>query len=160
MGIKMRRPLAAPLRHLRVVHGVKETLPISFGVIADILRHSSLLVEFYATTTKICDANDATFVELFLATPHLALLEVFSLCLTCPELPTITGRLAMFLLGHCPNIRRIDRLVTWNIDEDQLDREKIAEAGCSVVMARRSHWSLPWRADDGSFIDDGTSLTF
>merc|ERR1711874_780992 len=150
----MGKPLSSQFENLQVLHIVKETLAISFKIIADILKNSPRLTEFYVTTTKIIDASDENFIHLFLTTPHLAMLEVFSLCLTCPDSPTITGCLAMFLVGHCPALRRVDKMVTWNIGLDQLDKVKVEEAGFALVMARRSHWSLPWRGDDGTYQDD------
>jgi len=151
--------LTVPFGQLKVVHLIKDLLPISFQVVADIMKNSLKLTEIKVVASKIIDATDEGFVETFNQNPHLKRLEEFSITVTSGESCQLTILLVHFLLLNCSNLRRVEKLVTWNISKEDVDRDILRETGFAVVMAKRKHWSLPWKGEDGTVHYEG-SLTF
>jgi len=151
--------LKAPFVNLKIVHLLKETLPISVGSVLDIMKHALKLTHIKVITPKIIDATDGGFIETFNQYPHLKNIQEFSISVTTREGCPLTILLVHFLVLHCPNLRRLDKLVTWNISKQDVDREFLLESGFGVVMAKRKHWSLPWKGEDGTIHHEG-SLTF
>lgn len=151
--------LTLPFGQLKVVHLIKDLLPISFKVVVDIMINSLKLTEIKVVASKIIDATDEGFIETINENPHLKKLEDFSITVTSGESCQLTILLVHFLLSNCSNLRRLEKLVTWNITKEDVDRDILRETGFAVVMAKRKHWSLPWKAEDGTVHYEG-SLTF
>ena len=80
---------------------------------------------------------------------HLQNLEVFSLNLRTNS--PITSQLVHFLVSTCPHLDRIETLLSWNLEG--LDYDLLVSHGKSVMFARKNHWSLPWKTEDGCVHD-------
>ena len=55
------------------------------------------------------------------------------------------------LFENCKRIRKIENLLSWNLQH--LDLDCLRQHGMAAMFARRSHWSLPWKGEDGRLFE-------
>lgn len=134
------------LTHLTVN---KDMFAIDFNLIHDLLANCVSILVFKVYSLKLSHYSEDRFVHLFVSQPHLSRLQQLSL--NFRSCSPVTARLVHCLAQTCPNLQRLDNLLSWNLHG--LDPALLAEAGRTLVMAKKSHWSLPWRSEDGQFHD-------
>ena len=127
----------------------KEMFAIDFQLIHDLLSLSSHIKIFRVSAVSMANYNEEKFIRLFTEKNHLQNLESFSLVFrTSCE---ITKSFLYCLLDHCKRLTKIENLLSWNLQH--LELERLRESGKSAMFARRSHWSLPWRGEDGRMFE-------
>ena len=128
---------------------MKEKFNIEFELIHDLLRSCSRIKKFKVEATSLADYNEAKFIRLFHDTRHLRDLEHFSLSfrISCK----ITMSFLILLLETCPHLKYVGNLLTWEVSPD--DMNDVRKLGKVAMFASRYHWSLPWRAEDGSLYE-------
>merc|ERR1712059_155240 len=117
--------------------------------IHDLLSNCVSLAVFKVFSLKLANYNEERFMKLFLSKTHLQKLEELSLNFrtSCP----ITAQFVHFLAETCPKLEYLGNLLSWNLRG--LDHNLLTSSGRALVMATKSHWSLPWRSEDGRFHD-------
>jgi len=127
----------------------KDMFAIEFQFIHDMLACCTQIRVFKVFSLKMANYNEETLIQLFTEKKHLQELQVFSLNFrtSCP----ISSHLIHFLIATCPHLEKIDNLLSWNLDN--LDLNRLKSYGKSVMFARKSHWSLPWKTEDGNLHD-------
>ena len=127
----------------------KEMFSIEFQLLHDLLRACPSIKKFSVEATSLQHYDEAEFLSLFTQTPHLRALEHFSLSFrtSC----SITMALLSLLLDSCPRLEHVGNLLTWAVTPS--DMSTLARRGKVAMFASRNHWSLPWRAEDGSLYE-------
>ena len=124
----------------------KEMFAIEFQLIHDLLRFCPRLKKFKVEATSLHLYDESKFISLLRDTPHLRGLEHFSLSFrtSCK----ISMTFLTLLLETCPLLEHVGNLLTWEVGA--ADMNAVEKLGKVAMFASRHHWSLPWRAEDGS----------
>ena len=92
------------------------------------------------------------FLNLFQSAPHLHNLTIISLEFSGKS--PLTERSVNFFVENCPCLRKLENLVTWDLEKESICADKLRdEHGLGVIYASRYHWSLHWKGEDGAFYD-------
>jgi len=127
----------------------KEMFAIECSFMLDMLSLCTAIKVYKVYSLKIANYNEDALIQLFSSKRHLQKLETFSLNFRTST--SITSRLVHFLISTCPNLERLENLLTWKIDD--IDLDMLANQGKMVMFARKNHWSLPWKTEDGLMFD-------
>ena len=127
----------------------KDMFAIEFQFLLDMLAACTQIRVFKVCALKVANYQEEVLIQLFTSKKHLQKLEIFSLNFRTSS--PITSQLVHFLVSYCPNMEKIENLLSWNLDD--LDLSLLASHGKSVMFARKNHWSLPWKTEDGSLHD-------
>ena len=125
---------------------IKEMFAIEFQLIHDLLRSCPRLKKFKVEATSLHHYDESKFISLFHNNPHLKALEHFTLSFrtSCK----ISMTFLTLLLETCPQLEHVGNLLTWEVSPG--DMNTVEKLGKVAMFASRHHWSLPWRAEDGS----------
>ena len=127
----------------------KEMFAIDFQLIHDILSLCKHIRIIKVNAISMSNYNEEKFVRLFNEKSHLHNLESFSLVFrTSCE---ISHLFLYCLFENCKRIRKIENLLSWNLQH--LDLDSLRQHGMAAMFARRSHWSLPWKGEDGRLFE-------
>ena len=131
--------------YLEILNINKEMFAIDFQLIHDLLSLCRHIKTFRVNSVSMSNYNEEKFIQLFNEKNHLHNLETFSLIFrtSCQ----ISKSFLFCLLENCRKLERIENLLTWSLEH--LDLERLRRLGKVAMFARRSHWSLPWQAEDG-----------
>jgi len=134
---------------------IKEMFKIEFELIHDLLRSCPCIKKFKVEATSLADYNESKFMSLFHDTPHLRALEQFSLNfrISCK----ISMSFLSLLLETCRQLEYVGNLLTWEVSPE--DMSAVEKLGKVAMFASRHHWSLPWRAEDGTLHEHTSSVT-
>jgi len=127
----------------------KDMFAIEFQFIHDMLACCTQIRTFKVFSLKMANYNEDTLIQLFTDKKHLQKLQVLSLNFRTSS--PLSSHLIHFLITTCPFLENIDNLLSWNLDN--LDLDLLKRYGKSVMFARKSHWSLPWKTEDGNLHD-------
>ena len=128
----------------------KEMFAIEFQLVHDLLQACTAIRRLRVEAASLHDYDEPKFVSLFNNTAHLNKLEHFHLCFrsSCK----ISFTFLTCLLDTCPGLEHVGSLVTWSVSTS--DVSSVGRRWGKVAMfATRSHWSLPWRCEDGSLVE-------
>jgi len=127
----------------------KEMFAIDFTLVHDILSLCSNIKTFGINSVSLSNYNEEKFIQLFNEKNHLHNLESFSLIFrsSCQ----ITKSFLFCLLDNCRRIEKIENLLSWNLEH--LDLDSLRQYEKVAMFARRSHWSLPWKGEDGKLFE-------
>jgi len=123
----------------------KDMFAIEFRFIVSMLLACTQIKILKVSALKIANYDENEFIQLFSSNRHLQMLEVLSLNFRTSS--PMTSKLVHFLVLSCPNLERIETLLSWNLEG--LDYGLLSRHGKSVMFARKNHWSLPWKTEDG-----------
>lgn len=127
----------------------KDMFALEFQFIYSMLSSCTKVKVFKVFALKIANYDEQELIQLFSSKKHLQNLEVFSLNFRTSS--PITSQLVHFLVSTCPHLDRIETLLSWNLEG--LDYDLLVSHGKSVMFARKNHWSLPWKTEDGCVHD-------
>ena len=91
---------------------------------------------------KLANYKEDRLLNLFRSKSHLQGLRELELHFRTSA--PITDAVLHWLVVHCPRLERLGNLLSWDLGN--LNRELVEEAGGVLVLAKKSHWSLPWRS--------------
>jgi len=127
----------------------KDMFAIEFKFVHDMLAVCTQIKVFKVFSLKVANYDEDLLIQLFSSKKHLTRMEIFSLNFRTSS--PMSSRLVHFLVSTCPNLEKIENLLSWNLDG--LDFDLLASHGKSVMFARKNHWSLPWKTEDGVLHD-------
>merc|ERR1719186_828866 len=127
----------------------KDMFAIEFKFIHDMLACCTMIKVFKVFSLKVANYDEDLLVQLFINKKHLHKLEILSLNFRTSS--PISSRFVHFLVSTCPHLEKIENLLSWN--RDGLDLDLLTSQGKSVMFARKNHWSLPWKTEDGHLHD-------
>ena len=92
------------------------------------------------------------FLDLFNTNPHLS--QLTHVGIEFNGIGPLTERTVNYLVNNLPRLTRLDNLVTWDLGRDSICAGRLRrEHGLGVIYASRSHWSLCWKNEDGTFFE-------
>jgi len=127
----------------------KDMFAIEFHFLHSMLSACSQVKVFRVSAMKVTNYDESKLISLISSKRHLHDLEVFSLNFRTSS--PMTSHLLHFLVTTCPRLESIESLLSWNLQG--LDYQLLAQHGMSVMFARKTHWSLPWKTEDGRLYD-------
>ena len=114
----------------------------------------SLFVRRDGIDDKITDSD---ILQLLTDHPHLT--NLTKLNLDFSRASSLSEKSVFSLLENCPGLRRLENLITWNISRESLNPEYLlSRFRMGVVYGARSHWSLHWKGEDGTFYDSAVPM--
>jgi len=119
----------------------KDMFAMDFEFVHDLLACCVSISTFKVFSLKLANYKEEKLLNLFHSKPHIQRLRdlEFNFRTSAP----ITDAILHWLVVHCPRLERLGNLLSWNLGN--LNRNLIEEAGGVLVLAKKSHWSLPWR---------------
>jgi len=150
LGIVM-NPTAAAIAFPRLTHltVTKDLFAIDFGFIHDLLANCTSIEVFKVFSLKLANCREERLVELVRTKPHLRGLR--HLVLHFRTYSALTSATLHALALHCPLLEHVGNLLSWELAG--VDEALLASLGRRLVLASKSHWSLPWRSEDGQYHD-------